>query len=168
MSDLSRRISVEALKKTPEFQRLTAKQQLFVETYCGGGMIDGIYNAVGATMVAYRCKSMEVARIMSYSLLANIRIVEVLARHFNAEPIEDFLVELNRAIHNKKLTLAQLQALKLKADVLGFTVRLPGASKNATDVIPVDVLEASKEARKQKRKNTPKVPKPPKLAYDPN
>lgn len=169
MSDLSRRLSVDDLRKTQEFQQLTERQQLFVATYCAAGMVDGIYDPVAATKTAYRCKSFEVARIMSYSLMANIRIVAVLSRHFNAEPIEEFLVEVNRAIRNKHLTIAQLQALKLKADLLGFTVRLPGVGNNAAAVLPTDVLEASKEAIKAKRKAAPKPSKKePPSAYDPD
>jgi hypothetical protein len=163
--DPRKRMPVEELRLTPEFQRLTPKQQLFVATYCGGGAADGVYDAIHATRTAYACKSPEVARIMSYSLLQNIRIVAILNRHFNREPIEDFLVILDRAIQNKKLTVAQIQALKLKCEIMGFANRLPDG--NHIGVVPPDVLEASKEARKAKRKSPEKAPKPdPKSQFD--
>ena len=88
--DKKKRLSLEEIQGLAEYQRLTQKQQLFVATYCAGGLLDGRYDAVSATHTAYQCKSREVARIMSYSLLQNMRIVEVLNRHFNAEPIEEF------------------------------------------------------------------------------
>lgn len=157
-----KRMSVEELRLTPEFQRLTQKQQLFVATYCGAGLLDGTYDPIIATRTAYQCKSMEVARVMSYPLMQNIRIVAVLNRHFNSEPIEDFLVQVDRAIQNKKLTVAQLQALKMKGDILGFTTRLPGTNNFPQGTIPPAVLEASREERKAKNKLTPKPPKPPK------
>jgi hypothetical protein len=147
-----KKLSVDELRLTPEFQRLTPKQQLFCATYCGAGLLDGSYNSVVATNTAYRCKSMEVARIMSYSLMQNIRVIAVLNRHFNTEPIEDFLVQVDRAINNKKLTTAQLQALKLKGDILGFTTRLPGTPNFPPGTIPQDVLDAERDARKAKRK----------------
>src|ERR1035437_7609524 len=99
-----KRMSLAELRETSEFQVLTQKQQLFVATYCDFGLSTGRYDAVEATRVAYVCRSAEVARVMSYSLMQNIRIVAVLNRHFQMEPIEEFMVQLNRAINNKKLT----------------------------------------------------------------
>src|ERR1700676_754803 len=157
-----KRMSVDDLRLTPEFQRLTQKQQLFVVTYCAGGLLDGNYDPIEATRTAYQCKSAEVARIMSYSVVANIKIVAVLNRHFNTEPIEEFLVLVDRAIRNKHLTIAQLQALKLKGDILGYTTRLPGTNNFPQGTIPRDVVdkqnEARKEARGAKRKGLPKPP----------
>jgi len=156
MTDLSRRLPLAELQNTQEYQRLTQKQKLFVATYCEGGMVDGNYDPVAATQTAYACKTLEIARVMSYALMSNIRVVAVLNRHFNAEPIEEFLVLLDRAINNKHLTLAQLQALKLKCDILGYANRLPGAPGIPRNVIPPDIAEASKQARKSKRKTPEK------------
>lgn len=165
MAETTHRLGREELEATPEYQQLTHKQQLFVMHYCMGGLVDGHYDQTAATQTAYNCKSLESARVMSYSLLSNIRIIAALNRHFNRTPIEEFLVQVNRAITNKKLSVAQLNALKLKADILGFTARLPGTNKHALGVIPDDVLQASEEARKAKRKPrtlkpTPEVEKP--------
>ena len=112
MSDTVERMPLAELELTQEYQRLTPKQKLWVSTYCASGILDGVYDSVAATNVAYRCKSMEVARIMSYSLMQNIRIVAVLNRHFNTTPIEAFLVQVDRAILNKNLSTSQLGALK--------------------------------------------------------
>jgi hypothetical protein len=159
MADAKKKLGREELEATPEYQQLTAKQQLFVMTYCMAGLVDGHYDQTAATQTAYNCKNLESARVMSYSLIANIRIVAALNRHFNREPIEEFLRQVDRAIVNKKLSIAQINALKLKADVLGFAARLPGTNNQATGVLPTDVLEASEAARKAKRK--PRTPKPP-------
>lgn len=158
MSDISKRLPLSELEKTREYQRLTPKQKLFVATYCEGGLVDGNYDAVAATQTAYGCKSLEVARVMSYTMMQNMRIIEILNRHFNAEPIEDFLIQLERAIHNKKLTVAQLQALRLKCEILGFVNRLPGDGARAR-IIPPDVQEATKEARKAARKTPERKPR---------
>jgi len=159
------RMPLEELQNTPEYQKLTQKQRLFVATYCEGGRVSGTYDPVWATNTAYACKNLEVARIMSYALMANIRIIAVLNRHFNTAPIEEFLLQLDRAIRNKKLTVAQIQALRLKCEILGFANRLPDV--NHVGVIPPDVVEAERAARRAKRKKVEKPAQPaPKSQYD--
>lgn len=155
MIDNSNRMSLEELEKTQEYQRLTQKQRLFVATYCEGGRISENYDPVMATNIAYKCKSMEVARIMSYSLMANIRIIAILNRHFGTQPVDEFLAVLDRAINNKKITIAQLGALKLKCDILGLANKLPHGGSSA---VPNEVQEATRAARKSQRK--PRVDKP--------
>ena len=168
MIDESERLPLAEIEKTKEYQRLTPKQRLFVASYCEGGLVDGNYDPVAATRTAYACKSAEVARIMSYSIMQNIRIIAVLNLHFHTAPIEDFLVLVDRAIRNKNLTNAQLQALRLKCDIMGFANRLP--TENApTGVIPKEVLDATEAVRKAKRKPPEKPSKPePKLQWEPN
>lgn len=144
MSDLSHRLPLSELEKMPEYIRLTPKQKLFVATYCEGGLVDGNYDPIAATQTAYHCKSLEIARVMSYALLSNIRIVYVLNRHFGSTPIEEFVSILDRAIQNKKLTVAQIKAIELKAKVMGFDSGLP--------TTPPQFQEAAKAARRAKRK----------------
>lgn len=120
-----KRLTYDELKNTPEYQKLTSKQQLFVATYCSGGLVSGKYDAVHAVMLAYKCRTLEIARIMSYSLLGNIKIIAAVNRHFNAGPTVEFLETLDRAIKNKKLTAAQLGALRLKCEILGIKTMLP-------------------------------------------
>jgi hypothetical protein len=156
MIDERKRMPLEELKQTPEYRRLTGKQQMFIETYVAGGLLTGHYDPIEAVLTAYVCKSRETARTMSYAVTQNIRVIAVLNRHFNTAPVEDFLVLLDRAINNKHLSIAQLQALRLKCDILGFANRLP--TENApTGVIPKDVLEATEAARKAQRK--PRTPR---------
>jgi hypothetical protein len=161
MAETTTRLGREALEATPEYQQLTRKQQLFVMTYCIGG-----YDFIAATQTAYNCKSIESARVMSYSLRSNIHIIAALNRHFNREPLEEFLIQVDRAIANKKISTAQINALKLKADLLGYSARLPGTNHEARDFIPADVLAASEEARKAKRKPREAKPKPEKPSLD--
>lgn len=160
MSDTPNRMSVEELQTTQEFQKLTLKQQLFVATYCAGGLADGCYDQVSATNTAYQCKSLEVARIMSYSLMSNIRVIAALNRHFKIQPIEEFLALIDRAIRNKKLTVAQIQALKLKGDILGFTTRLPGTNNWHAGTMPKNIVESNKAERKARKKARAVVPMP--------
>jgi hypothetical protein len=128
-----KRLTYDELKSTPEYQKLTRKQQLFVATYCAGGLADGNYDAVNAAALAYKCRTREIARIMSYSLMANIKIVAVINRHFNATPTEEFMEMLDRAIHNKKITAAQVALLRLKCDILGIKTALPAGHETIAD-----------------------------------
>src|SRR5258708_19771521 len=100
---------------------------------------------------------------MSSSLMSNIRIIAVLNRHFNREPIEEFLIQIDRAIQNKKLSVAQLNALKLKADILGYTTRLPGTTNFPLGTIPPDLQKNLDADPKPKRPqpSRPPNPKPP-------
>ena len=162
----SKRMPLEDLRKTPEYTRLTPKQKMFVDTYCSSGAVDGQYDAVAATQAAYKCKSAEVARVMAYSLLANINLVAVLNRHFGTEPIDAFLATLDRAVHNKKLTLAQLGALQLQCEVMGFGTKIipsPDHGFLAKDPTP----KAEKKPRKtQKAPKTPAAAPPGASTFD--
>jgi hypothetical protein len=156
MIDTEKRMSLAELEMLPEYMKLTQKQKLFIATYCEFGLADGNYDAVEATRIAYKCKNPEVARIMSYSLMQNIRIIAVLNRHFNATPIEEFLVMLDRAINNKKLTVAQIQALRLKCEVMGFTNKLPAQAPMIAALR--EAQDSAKETRKSKRKKYERAP----------
>lgn len=158
--DDRKHMEMEELRLTPEFTKLTQKQQLFIEAYCArNGSADGNYDAVAATRTAYQCRTPEIARIMSYSMMQNIRIVEVLNRYFKLTPTEEFLKMLDRAIQNKHLTNAQLQALRMKCAIKGFANRLPTLHA-PTDKIPDDIRKAARSARKAKKSTPTKAPKP--------
>lgn len=162
MTEKSKRIPFAEIRETAEFQRLTPKQQLFIEHYIEGGMFDGHYDVVAATRTAYECKKPETARIMSYAMLANIRIIAVLNMHFNAEPVEEFLRLLDRAICNKKLSIAQMEALRLKSDILGLVSHVPGKQRSL-GVLPQSVIEAEEENRKAKPRKTRAVVEKPEV-----
>ena len=148
MNELAERMNLIRLEQTPEYRALTLKQRLFVAAYCEGGLATGVYDAVQAVFAAYKCKSMETARVMSYSLMGNIRIVAVLNRHFGTSPTEEFFVQLNRAINNGDLSMAQLGALKLKCDLLGIKTSLP--DHQSIGVVPPSVVAARKPKKPKK------------------
>jgi len=156
-----KRMSMEELRTTREYARLTERQKMFIETYCSAGLVDGKYDAVVATLLAYKCKDAEVARIMSYSLMANIRIVAVLDRHFGETPVESFLKTLERAIHNKKLTIAQLQALRLKCDIMGFASGIPRGNFGTHDLTNRPSAAQPGASKPKKPKKTASKTPPP-------
>ena len=141
---------LEELNAMPEYQKLTPKQKLFCATYCvPSDNADWKPDAVSACLTAYQCKNRNVARVMSYGLLQNIRILEVLNHFFKRTPPEEFLISLDRAIRNKHLTIAQVTALKMKCDILKFANKLPRAH-TAVDLPSKDVPEIPKGARKKR------------------
>jgi hypothetical protein len=152
----SKRLSTQELAQTPEYQKLTAKQKLFVLTYVAGGIDCGEYDEVNATWTAYKCKTQENARIMSYAMMQNIRIVAAINRHFNASPTEEFMENLDRAIRNKNLTMAQLGALKLKCDLLGIKTKLP--TEHATLTPQIEAVAEDEKVEKKKKKEKPIQP----------
>lgn len=169
MSDveLTSKLSLDELQLTPEYGKLTPKQRLWVSTYIQSGMEHGEYDAILATRTAFAVKSMENARIMSYSVLENIRVIEVLNIHFKLDPIAAFSKIIDRAISNKKITMAQVQALRLKCELLQRQHKLPvmlgptegGAqlnqeSENAT-LIPNQNQELRKRGRPRKNPEKP-------------
>jgi len=118
---MTERTSLSEIEKTPEYKKLRRKQKLFVATYIQSGIDTGTYDATGSVLASYACADWETARRMSYGLLKNVKIAEVLNLHFSLTPRERFIASLNRAIRNKKLTMAQFRALQQKAESLGFT-----------------------------------------------
>lgn len=127
------------LEKTQEYSRLTLKQKLFVATYIQRGLQDGIYDAIKAIRTSYECKNDEIARVMSYRLMANIHIIEVLNRHFGASPIDEFIQQIDLAVRSRRTTLAQVQALKVKCEALKLANALPVYLDGQTNKIVLPV-----------------------------
>lgn len=164
MAEAMKRLSLAELRATSEFQRLTQKQQLFVATYCEQGLVDGKYDPIAATRTAYECKNLESARVMSYSLMQNIRIVSVLNLHFNVTPTEDYIRMLERAVRNKNLTNAQLGAMRLLAEVKGIKTAIP--FNHSLSSVAEDLAAEKREQAKDKKRKAKQDPdtKPPKKA----
>lgn len=114
------RMPLSELKETTEFLRLTPRQQLYVSTYVETGMALGRYDDEAAIRMAYRCSTDESVRVMRYALKRSIKVVEVLNMHFGKNATAAFLDDVNRAIRNKHLTQAQLEAIILKSKILGI------------------------------------------------
>ena len=154
----SERMPLEELEQTPEYQVLTPKQRLFVATFIQSGE-DHQYDAAYATSVAYDCKNRNSARVMSYSMLGNIRVIAALDRHFNRQPLVSFLMVLDRAIQNKHLKQSQLHALRLKADLIGLQSGMPVPGRTVKDVLD-EVREEGRKIQKTGRKPRKLPPEP--------
>lgn len=157
------------MKEKPEFRRLTQQQQNFLENYILGGERDGHFDQVAATLSAYTCANRKSARVLSYNILSSLKVLEVLNIYFSIGPVENFLKILDRAVHNRRLTTAQVEALKLKAEVLGLhgtptnpnRRRYPGKDRAVGDIPPdieAAVQESKKSGRKKRESKAPVVP----------
>jgi hypothetical protein len=162
MAEAAKRLTLDELRQTSEYLMLTQKQQLFVATYVGTGMAEGHYNVVSAIKTAYACKSEEVARVMSYTMMQNIRILAVLNLHFGVSPTVQFVKELDRAIRNKKITNAQVELLILKSKMLNvgtFIEKHHAVRRTHRTSKEIDALQEAEEAVKAEKKS--KKTKPP-------
>lgn len=73
--------------------------------------------------------------VMSYAVLNSVRIIEVLNRHFRTEPIDALLKVIDKAIQNKRITGAQIQALRMKIELLQLPSGIPApANENSMGI----------------------------------
>ena len=166
-----KKLTLDELRETMEFKRLTQKQQLFVAAYCDGGLLDGNYDPVAATRIAYLCKSPKIANVLSYQLLSNIKIIAAINRHLNLEPLEDLIAQIDRAVMNGKITHAQVEALRLKSAILGFVGRSSATQTSALGITPkgtansIPNVETKKRGRPRKDAVQPVSTEPPTYAF---
>jgi hypothetical protein len=111
------------VSKTPEFGHLSQKQAAWILKYIKGWLDTGSFDATASTLASYDCKTVESARTFSYQLLTNPKIILVLNRFFGNTPEQSFLEQVERACYTRKLTVAQVDALKLYGELRGWTGR---------------------------------------------
>jgi hypothetical protein len=109
---MSNRLTVEQLKQQRCFRILTPKQQMMVLTFIGS---DG--DRVLAVLSAYQVKSPEVARVLAYEFFENPKVIACLAAYFQDDPLEMFKEDVRRAMHNRRLTVAQVAAMRLYCEM---------------------------------------------------
>jgi len=108
------RLTIEQLRAEQVFTDLTPRQQKMIETFASSG------DRIQAVLAAYNAKSPEVARVMAYEFFANPKVVACLTVYFQDDPLEVFKREVRRAYHNKNLSVAQVQAMKMFCDLNGW------------------------------------------------
>jgi hypothetical protein len=126
------RMSLSDLSRTPEFNQLSLKMEKFVAIYLQSLISTGTADVLAAVKGArYNCKSDQNARILGFQLLANPKIVLVLNRFFGVTPTEAFRKQVQKAISNKKLSVAQVRALELYSNINGFEKTAVGVVSKA-------------------------------------
>jgi hypothetical protein len=109
------RLTLDQLRAEQCYIELTPKQKKMVDHF-----IISNGDRVASVMAAYATKSEANARVLAYEFFASPRVVACLAAYFQNDPFEDFKAEVRKAYRNKKLTVAQVSALKLHADLNGW------------------------------------------------
>jgi len=96
-NQITQRMSLAELKSRAEWQILTDKQKFFVQSYIASGIDTGTYDAQFAVQSAYDTSG-KTAVILSYELLANRKIKQVLDLHFGHTEMDSLLADLAKAI----------------------------------------------------------------------
>jgi len=106
------RVRLAELMRTPEFQCLTLKQQVFTAKLVALGLTTGNYDHVAAAAFAYETKN---PAILGRELMGQTRIKRLLAIHFRKSELESILADLQRAAkkaaRKRELTPAVEKAL---------------------------------------------------------
>lgn len=110
------RMTIEQVRSTPEFHKLTPQQRFAVETFSASG------DKILAIRAAYSTKSREVARVMASELFASPRVRAVLDLLEGKTAFEMFKDRVDRAVKSGgKLCDAEIRALELQAKINGWT-----------------------------------------------
>lgn len=118
--DTAPRMTVLELSRTSAFSHLSPKQATWIMFYCQGYLDTGSFDPVAATKAAYNCANNESARTFAYQLMSHPKILICLNRFFGETPEQSFLDQVEQACFNKKLTVAQVEALKLYSNLKGW------------------------------------------------
>jgi hypothetical protein len=119
------RMNAMDLAQTVEFRHLSPKMAKWILTYVQRFLEAGVLDPIAATKASYVCKTDESTRTLGCQLLANPKIILVLNRFFGTTPEQAFLKQVQNAIYNRKLTIAQIRALELQCQVLGLANGFP-------------------------------------------
>jgi hypothetical protein len=135
------------LSRTSAFHRLSPKQAVWVLTYVQGYLDTGIFDPLAATKASYDCANEESARTFGYQLISHPKILIAMNRFFGDSPEQSFLNQVEQACFNKKLSVAQVDALKLYGELRGWTGRRNRAVEEDEPVLDGGTAEASPKPR---------------------
>jgi hypothetical protein len=129
------RISLQALQRTPEFQRLSVKARMFVATYVGSYESLGSPDAVLATKSAYQNdgeNAAENARKMSYAIVKNKKVAACLRvwRDFGKSKRDVFIEDLERQMNAAPEGSAKRDRLVQLYGQAAFGAKIPKTRKS--------------------------------------
>jgi len=121
----SRPTALEEFFKTVEWQRLSPRQKMWLETYLASGRDQQL-----ATNCSYETSGSENARTFSYQVARQKKIQAALNRYFNKGPREIFLDQVQADIKaSRPGSIARARLRKLEAELLGLKKSKRGATK---------------------------------------
>jgi len=109
------KISIIELRRTEVFRALPKRMAALIENYLSNGG-----DKIKAILSSYSCGEKS-ARVMAHNYFSKPRVLECIAVANGEDPDRaKFLAALDRAIHNKKTTPREIEALQLSAKVHGY------------------------------------------------
>jgi hypothetical protein len=126
------RMSLAVLKRTPEFQRLSVKAKMFLQTYVGSYESFGAPDAVFATQAAYQNDG-ENARKMSYNVPKNKKVAACLRvwRDFGKSKRTLFIEDLERQMNAASEGSAKRDRLVQRYGQAAFGTKIPKTRKSS-------------------------------------
>jgi hypothetical protein len=109
------RLTLDQLRETQVFMTMSIKQKRFIEAFISNGG-----DRIAAVETAYDTKDRKNARILSYQVFSSLNVIACLAAYYQDKPLDLFKAEVLRAYRSRKLTVAQVYALRLLADINGW------------------------------------------------
>ena len=109
-------MSLDELKRQRCFLDLTERQKLLVESFIVSGG-----DRTFAVQAAYHVANRESARALSYEMLSGTYVTDVLNTFWGRTPREILQQQVDRLCRKKKPTVAEVNALRLKCELAGFT-----------------------------------------------
>ena len=127
------RMTLAALKRTPEFQRLSVKAKMFLQTYVGSYESLGVPDAVFATQSAYRNGREENARKMSYAVLKHKKVAACLRvwRDFGKSERDLFIEDVERQMKAAPEGSAKHERLVQLYGQIAFGAKIPKIRKSS-------------------------------------
>jgi len=129
--EVNQQLNAYELSQTVEFGHLSPKMATWVLTYVQNYLDTGTFDPLAATRASYECATEESARTFGYQLMANPKVLITLNRFFGNSPEQSFLEQVEKAIYSRKLSVAQVDALKLYSNLQGWSsgIKWSGLSK---------------------------------------
>jgi hypothetical protein len=126
------RMTLAALKRTPEFQRLSVKARMFVAGYVGSYESFGVPDAVFATQSAYQNDG-ENARKMGYAVLKNKKVAACLRvwRDFGKSERDLFIEDVERQMKAAPEGSAKHERLVQLYSQIAFGAKIPKIRKSS-------------------------------------
>jgi hypothetical protein len=109
------RLTLDQLRATECWADLTRKQKLVVLAFIA---LDG--DKTAAVQVAYNTRSEHNAQILSYQVFESPRVVAALTAYYQSDPLDSFKSDVRKAYQNRRLSVAQVTALKLFCELNGW------------------------------------------------
>jgi hypothetical protein len=124
-----KRLTLDQLHATQCFLALTPKQKKLIEAF-----IETNGDRTASVLAAYDVKNTRNAQVLAYQIFASPNVIACIAAYYQDDPLESFKAEVCKAYRSKRITVAQIRAMVLHADLNGWgSATLPKESLHGKD-----------------------------------